>query len=77
MSEPPSRCQWHLERIHAHILLGGLDGFRVPFREHQRLSEVPIREVGIERNRPLELRDRRRMLALASKNTRKLGTCLR
>src|SRR6185503_2523863 len=46
-------------------------------RVHQHIREAPIREIGIERQGPLELGDRRLMLASANKNKPQVGMRLR
>src|SRR5262245_54918928 len=72
----PMRRQRHIERVKAHMPLGGLDGSHRVSRKHESLSEEPIREVGVERHGPLELGGRRLMLAPATEGVPERGMCL-
>jgi hypothetical protein len=71
------RRQWRIERVKAHMPLGGLDGPHRVSRNHESLSEAPIREVGGERHGPLESGDRRLVLAPATEDLSKVGMRLR
>lgn len=62
-----------MERIQPHVPLDDLDGSRRVSRVDQHFSETPVREIGIEGHGPLELRDRRFMLASATEGLSEHG----